>query len=113
MGVDQELSMQVTERDGICTLALHGELDLASGPAFRERLLDLFADGVRQLVIDLGELVHLDSVGLGILVGGLKRYREAGGDLHLRGAQGQVGQVLDITGAAQLFKPSPEHRSAL
>jgi anti-sigma B factor antagonist len=107
MGADPELSMHVREQDGICTLALEGELDMATAPEFRERLLDLFADGVRQLVIDLGELVYLDSVGLGILVGGLKRYREAAGDLELRGARGQVSQVLDITGVAQVFKVPP------
>ncbi len=95
--------MHVTVQDGVCTLALSGELDIATAPRFRERLLELFADGVRQVVIDLGELDYVDSVGLGILVGGLKRYREAAGDLQLRRPQGQVSQVLDITGVAQLF----------
>ena len=99
--------MHVTERDGICTLALEGELDLASAPGFRERLLGLFADGVRQLVIDLGELAYLDSVGLGILVGSLKRYREAAGDVQLRGPRGQVSEVLEITGVARLFEVQP------
>jgi anti-sigma B factor antagonist len=107
MGAGQQLSFRVTEQDGICTLALEGELDLASAPAFRETLLGLFADGVRHLVIDLGALVYLDSVGLGTLVGGLKRYREAAGDLQLRGPQAQVSKVLEVTGVAQLFKVLP------
>jgi anti-sigma B factor antagonist len=104
---DQQLSMQVAEQDGVCTLALVGELDMATAPEFRERLLGLFADGFRQVVIDLGELAYVDSVGLGVLVGGLKRYREAAGDLHLRRPQGQVSQVLDLTGVSQLFQNRP------
>jgi anti-sigma B factor antagonist len=107
MEPEQQLLMHETEQGGICTLALVGDLDLASAPEFRGRLLDLFDAGVRQLVIDVGELVYLDSVGLGILVGGLKRYREAAGDLYLRGARGQVSQVLDLTGVAQLFEFRP------
>ncbi|HWC12462.1 MAG TPA: STAS domain-containing protein [Acidimicrobiales bacterium] len=103
----QQLSMHVADEDGVCTLALQGELDMATAPGFRERLLGLFDDGVRRLVIDLGGLAYVDSVGLGILVGGLKRYREAAGDLYLRRPQGQVSQVLDLTGVAQLFDAHP------
>lgn len=103
----QELSLQVTDQDGVCTLALEGELDIATAPGFRERLIELFTDGVRQVVLDLSQLAYVDSVGLGILVGGLKRYREASGDLYLRHPQGQVSQVLEITGVAQLFQVQP------
>ncbi len=99
--------MHVAEQDGVWTLVLAGELDMATAPGFRERLLDLFADGAREVVIDLGELAYMDSVGLGVLVAGLKRYREAGGDLHLRQPRDQVSQVLDLTGVAQLFQHQP------
>lgn len=99
--------MHVTEQDGICTLVLKGELDIATAPGLRERLIELFTGGVREVVIDISGLRYVDSVGLGILVGGLKRYREASGDLHLRHPQEQVSQVLEITGVAQLFEVQP------
>lgn len=82
-------------------------LCLASAPGFRERLLGLFADGVRPLIINLGELAYLDSVGFGILVGSPTRSREAAGDVQLRGARGQVSEVLEITGVGQLFEVQP------
>jgi anti-sigma B factor antagonist len=104
MGAGEGLSIRVTEDDGMFTIALGGYLDIATAPRFREKLLDLFVRGVRLVVIDLGDLDYLDSVGLGILVGGLKRYREVAGDLHLRRPRGQVDRVLQITGVAALFK---------
>lgn len=107
MDADHALSMHVTEHDGICTLVLKGELDMASAPGLRERLLDLFAGGVRQVVIDLAELTYVESVGLGVLVGALKRYRAAAGDLQLRGPRGQVSEVLELTSLAQVFRVEP------
>jgi anti-anti-sigma factor len=39
----------------------------------------------------------VDSMGLGVLVGGMKRLRAAGGELHLIVASPEVQRVLEIT----------------
>ena len=45
----------------------------------------------------------LDSTGLGVLVGGLKRVRQHDGSLHLVCAQDRVLKVFRITGLTKVF----------
>jgi len=50
----------------------------------------------------------MDSSGLGVLVAGLKRARERGGEMALVFREGSVQKVLGITGLDKVF---PTHRS--
>jgi len=45
----------------------------------------------------------LDSTGLGVLVGGLKRLRTNGGDLSLVCTQPRILKVFEITGLTSVF----------
>jgi anti-sigma B factor antagonist len=45
----------------------------------------------------------MDSTGLGVLISGLKRCREAGGTLALVAPTEPVRKVLGITGLDQVF----------
>ena len=50
------------------------------------------------LIVDLTSVDFLDSTGLGVLVGGLKRFREHGGSLALVVTKSGVLKVLQVTG---------------
>jgi anti-sigma B factor antagonist len=49
-------------------------------------------------------MTFIDSTGLGVIVGGLKRVREAGGDLRLRGPSRATRKALDITGLIRIIE---------
>jgi anti-sigma B factor antagonist len=90
--------------DGCHVIAVAGELDLYSGPSLRTSLYALAErDPAPHIVVDLGGLTFLDSTGLGVLVGALKRLRTRGGSLRLAGCHGPVHEVLVITGLHQTF----------
>ena len=57
-------------------LQVTGEVDVYTAPMLRERIRELAARGAVHLIADLGQVDFLDSTGLGVLVGGLKRLRE-------------------------------------
>jgi len=59
--------------DGIEVIDVHGEIDIYTAPRLRELLIDLAGTGSYQLVVNLDQVGFLDSTGLGVLVGGLKR----------------------------------------
>ena len=59
-------------------------------------------EGAR-IVVDLEAVGFLDSAGLGILVGGLKRARTAGGELELVCSSHDVLKPLEITGLDRVF----------
>ena len=74
----------------------------AIGTELSEALLD---GGVRTLVLDLSGVTFIDSSGLGVLVGVLKRIEEEGDDggLEIRGLAGPARKVFEITGLHEVF----------
>lgn len=103
-----DLGLDVTQRDGWAVLAVSGEVDVATAPRLRERLVGLVSEGRHQIVVDLEGVDFLDSTGLGVLVGALKRVRTHGGDLALVCTQPRVLKVFEITGLTKVF---PMHAS--
>ena len=76
-----------------------GELDLHSAPQLRAELgRAIESGGAPHVVVDLAGVTFLDSTGVGVLVGALKRARQADGSLHFCGAQPRVRRVFEITG---------------
>ncbi|MGQ4328656.1 STAS domain-containing protein [Streptomyces hayashii] len=59
-----------------------GEIDVYTAPKLREQLVELVNDGNFHLVVDMEGVDFLDSTGLGVLVGGLKRVRAHEGSLR-------------------------------
>ena len=84
-------------RPHVVRVTLQGELDLSSAYAFDRRLLAIEQTQPRLIVVDLRELVMLDSAGLARLVSAQRRARRGGWKLVLvRG--GRVSQrVLRMT----------------
>jgi anti-sigma B factor antagonist len=99
-----ELGLTVDDsRTPFTVLAVSGEVDVYTAPRLRERLVDLVSQGHRQIVVDLEGVDFLDSTGLGVLVGGLKRLRSHGGDLSLVCTQARILKVFEITGLTTVF----------
>jgi anti-anti-sigma factor len=78
-----DLSVTSREQGGRTVVVVGGEIDVYTAPVLRERLNELVAEGHHQLVVDMESVEFLDSTGLGVLVGGLKKVRQHDGSLHL------------------------------
>ena len=70
-----ELSVTSRQEGARTVIAVGGEIDVYTAPSLRERLNELVAAGHYDLVVDMEKVEFLDSTGLGVLVGGLKRVR--------------------------------------
>jgi anti-sigma B factor antagonist len=84
-------------------LTVKGEVDVYTAPRLREKLVELVSQGKHQIVADLEGVDFLDSTGLGVLVGGLKRLRSHEGDLTLVCTQHRILKVFEITGLTKVF----------
>ena len=84
-------------------LAIRGEVDVSTSAALREELYTLIDNGATRVVIDCGQMDFIDSSGLGVLVGALKRVREKNGELVLRALNPSASKVFEITGLTKLF----------
>lgn len=83
---------------------LCGELDLHTAGQLRQVLRDLTSNGRRDILLDLRELHFIDSAGLGVLVGGLRRTRGTGGSLALAAPHPRIMTVLDVGGLSGVFE---------
>lgn len=96
---------------GLIVVEVPGDLDLYSAPLLHTVLTDQYRVGQCLVIIDMSGLGFMDSSGLGVLIGGLKRARAAGGGLVLAAAPEKVLRVLRITGVARVlpvFETLPE-----
>jgi anti-sigma B factor antagonist len=82
-----------------------GEIDVATSPLLRSEFAAALAQGPKEVTLDLHDVSFIDSSGLGVLVGALKRLREAGGERFvIVGAQDAVRKIFTITGLNTLFE---------
>jgi anti-sigma B factor antagonist len=92
-----DFGIDVTDHGGCTVVAVRGEVDLATAPALKNRLLDLVTSGVTEIVVDLTETDFLDSTGLGAVVAAYKRVRAHDGHLRLVATAPRVKRVFEIT----------------
>lgn len=98
-----DLGLDVDVSDGVPVVSVRGEVDFGSAPRLREVLVSKAMAGYHHVVVDLRGVDFLDSTGLGVLVGALKRFRSLGGDLHLVISTSRVRSVFELTGLTTAF----------
>jgi len=99
-----ELTLNVHSEDpGFTVIEVSGEIDVYTAPKLRERLISLVESGSYQLIVDMEGVEFLDSTGLGVLVGGLKRVRAHDGWIDLVCTQSRILRIFRITGLNRVF----------
>lgn len=98
-----ELSLATREVAGHTVVEVRGEVDVYTAPVLRERLLEIVNGGASRVVVDLRPVDFMDSTGLGVLVGALKRLRLAEGDLSLVCDSEKLLKIFRITGLDRVF----------
>ena len=98
-----DLKLGHYSKDGIEVIDVGGEIDIYTAPRLRELLIDLVSKNSYQLVVNMDKVEFLDSTGLGVLVGGLKRVRAHDGSLDLVCTRERILKIFRITGLTQVF----------
>jgi anti-sigma B factor antagonist len=98
-----DLKLGHYNKDGIEVVDVEGEIDVYTAPRLRELLIDLVNKNNYQLVVNMEKVEFLDSTGLGVLVGGLKRVRAHDGSLDLVCTQERILKIFRITGLTKVF----------
>lgn len=88
-------------KDGHAVIEIMGEVDVYTAPRLRELFIYLVDHGEYKLILDLEMLEFLDSTGLNVLTGGLKRARAHDGFLHIVCSQERILRIFRVT---KLFK---------
>ncbi len=93
-----------SERQGdVHTIALVGELDLATTDAVQYELLEVEASDALSIVIDLAGLTFMDSTGLRLLIAAHARSRADRHRLVLLRGPRSIQRVLELCGVERLL----------
>ncbi|WP_433301291.1 STAS domain-containing protein [Actinoplanes sp. CA-030573] len=91
----------------VTTVALRGEVDVLSVDQVRVALDEAMAERPREIVVDLRELTFIDSTGLGALIFGFQRARDAGIPFRLAHPTRTVRQILVLSGLLEVVEVTP------
>jgi anti-sigma B factor antagonist len=90
--------VRTTESGTRSILVVEGEVDAHTAPQLKAAIATALDKGSTEVIADLDQVTFMDSTGLGVLVGGLKRLREVGGELRIVCSRRPILRILEITG---------------
>lgn len=98
-----EIRLEKRSEGAWTVLGVAGEIDLFSAPQLKDQIAELIGEQGGRLLVNLENVSFMDSTGLGVLLGALKRLKERDGSLALVCPPGPVHRVLTLTGLHKVF----------
>jgi anti-sigma B factor antagonist len=93
--VEDMLTWDIKDRDGLVIVVVDGELDIHSAPGLSEALTPA-ADAGRHLILDVAGLRFCDCAGLSLFLRTQERVRAAGGSLHLTALTASLRRLISV-----------------
>jgi anti-sigma B factor antagonist len=99
----ERFEVTTSTADGVATVVLEGELDIARAPVLDAPVADVERNGTATLLLDLARVRFIDSTGLRSLLSAQQRAETAGRRLRLANLPVDVERVFDATGVRRIF----------
>jgi anti-sigma B factor antagonist len=100
------MALQIVEKEssGVTVLALLGRVTLGEeSNQLRTKIKEVLAQGMKRLVLDLGNVSYIDSAGLGTLVAGYTSSQSQGANMKLANLTKRFREQLNITKLVTVF----------
>ncbi|EHL17454.1 anti-anti-sigma factor [Peptoanaerobacter stomatis] len=98
------VDVNFNKTDDKWNVALEGEIDIYTATKLKESLSVINEENIKDVVINMQNLEYIDSTGLGILVGVLKRLKQKEKDIYILNTKANVKKIFTITGLDKIFK---------
>lgn len=94
------LEEQLSDSVKVC---ISGEVDIYTSQKLKDKLYGILDTNRMDLVIDCKELNYIDSTGLGIFVGALKKAKQYEKKIYISNLKDSIKKLFIITGLDKLF----------
>lgn len=101
--MSSELIIKEKKVENLVEVFISGEVDIYTSQSLKDRLYEIVGLYKLDLIIDCSNLNYIDSTGLGIMVGALKRAKLNGNDIYLENLKDSIKKLFLITGLDKLF----------
>lgn len=103
------VGLEIEEQGEIVIAHVTGELDIAGAPSTGDSIAEAVPTSARALVVDFAELEFIDSSGIAMLFGLVRRLGSRRQELHVVALDGEpVRRVLEIV---EFGRAAPVHES--
>lgn len=97
----------------MAVVELQGEMDVYTTPRAKDLVTQLLSQGFCHLIFDMRHMEYIDSTGLGLLIGTLRRLREEGGSLRLVAPHSRVRRLLEVARLTYSFTIEHSQQDAI
>lgn len=101
--MSSELKIKEAQSGETVNIVLSGEVDIYTSQELKERLYGIADCTNADIRIDCKELNYIDSTGLGIFVGTLKRVKQNGKKIIISNLKESIKKLFIITGLDKVF----------
>ena len=98
------INSKLDSANSFCDINIEGELDVSTADKLKEYLHKLADEQVLDMKIDLYNLDYIDSTGLGVMIGVLKKLRSEEKEIYIINPKSNVKKIFTITGLDKIFK---------
>jgi anti-anti-sigma factor len=111
---EEQMEIERSQDRGVTVVAVRGVINFGE-PAqqFSSYLQDLLAADVPAVLVDMSEIDHVDSTGLGELVGYLQRFEKEGRRLALYRPHRRILSLLRLTRLDEIFSIYEDREEAI
>jgi len=85
-------------------VVLSGEVDIYTSQELKENLYRVVESNKKNVIIDCKELNYIDSTGLGIFVGALKKAKQYEKKIKIINLKDNIKKLFIITGLDKIFE---------
>jgi anti-sigma B factor antagonist len=106
------LAVERTRVDGCELLTVEGELDITTAPGMIGALNEAIADMSAPLIVDLKDVVFMDSTGLALLINASRRVVRRGQGFAIHCPRRPIARVFEIADMVETLRVCPDVESA-
>jgi len=98
-----ELNIKEENLGNAIEVYLDGEVDIYTSQRLKDKLYGIIDSNQLDLKINCRDLSYIDSTGLGIFVGALKKAKQNGKSIYISELKENIKKLFMITGLDKLF----------
>ena len=98
------IDSKLNKEKGFWDISVEGELDVSTADKLKEYLHNLADEKILDMKINLDTLDYIDSTGLGVMIGVLKKLKMDNKEIYILNPKSNVKKIFTITGLDKIFK---------